>query len=509
MYWTSLPNEGASMFRLSPLALLVACVSDLQPVDMSQRLTLNSTGAVIEGEFVISHDLSNQEMDVLGIEQIDFNVAIGVGLYQAIDTVTLGALKRALDQRSRGDDFVEANRPIDSSATTNDPYRDYQWNFDLLNADKAWEYSTGSGITVAVLDTGVSFSGEDAPVKFLKGWDFADNDSNPNDLEGHGTHVAGTIAQATNNGRGVAGLAYGATILPVRVLGPGGGSTYDVANGITYAVDNGADVINMSLGSPYTTSVEDKAVQYAIDKGVIVVAASGNAGRSTIDYPAACNGVISVGAVGANSTVANYSNGGSGLDVVAPGGDMSYDRDGDGYADGILQETLGSYEFYEGTSMATPHVSALAALLLSAGATPDEVPGLITSTAKDLGSAGWNTWSGYGLIDPVAALEAVGTVPSPAPDEDRDVAPDTTAPVISGIGGERSGTSLTIWWDTDEPASSEIYFDGYGTFGDASVLVVDHELRFTIDSSESYEFEVISVDAAGNEGRSDTWVTRP
>ncbi|MBT3221666.1 MAG: S8 family serine peptidase, partial [Proteobacteria bacterium] len=192
-------------------------------------------------------------------------------------------------------------------------------------------------------------------------------------------------------------------------------------------------------------------------------------------------------------------------------GEMGFDRNGDGYGDGILQETLNSYEFYEGTSMATPHVAAVAALLLSAGATADEVPGLITSTAKDLGSSGWNTWSGYGLIDPVAALQAIGDAPSPAPeeDEDRDLAPDTTAPVISGVGGERNGTSLTIWWTTDEPASSEIYFDGYGNFGDSSTLLQDHELKFTIVSSETYEFELIAVDAAGNEGRSDRWVSQP
>ncbi|MBT3221670.1 MAG: hypothetical protein HN348_21540, partial [Proteobacteria bacterium] len=159
------------MLRLSPLALLVACVSDLQPVDMSERLSLNSSGAVIEGEFVISHDLTSQEMETLGIEQLDWNGAIDVGLYQALDTVSLSELKRALSQRSRGEDFVEANRPVET-ASINDPYRDYQWNFDLLDIETAWQYSTGSGVTVAVLDTGVDFSGEDAPVKFLKGWDF-------------------------------------------------------------------------------------------------------------------------------------------------------------------------------------------------------------------------------------------------------------------------------------------------------------------------------------------------
>ncbi len=495
---------------LATLALLVGCTSSQTT---GEQLLFDASGEVIEGQFVISHDLNDREMEHLGIEQLDYHSAIGAGLYEATaEGVSLSALRRALDQKSRGEGYVEANRPVHAMAV-DDPYRPYQWNLDMLDAEAAWTMGTGTGVVVAVLDTGVYTGGEDTPVRMLRGYDFADGDSNPHDDVGHGTHVAGTIAQATDNGRGVAGLAPDATILPVRVLGTYGGDAYSVASGITYAVDEGADVINMSLGGSYYTSVLEDAVDYATSRGVIVVAASGNEGSSSVGYPASFEGVIAVGAVGADATIAAYSNGGRGLDVVAPGGDMGADANGDGYADGILQETLEygrvGYQFYEGTSMAAPHVSAVAALLLSAGAEPSRVDDIILGTAKDMGGSGWDTWSGYGLIDPVAALGYVMGSGHEDPGHEYEAPADTTSPIISGVGGERSGASLTLWWSTDEPATSEIEFEGYGRFGDVDSLVTDHELRFTIDSSETYHFQLVAEDASGNVAVSDTWVTRP
>ncbi|MBN2799739.1 MAG: peptidase S8 [Deltaproteobacteria bacterium] len=504
------------------LALSLLACSTTERVAVPD-LEFQSAGEVIEGQFVIGLDLSEREQETLGVVRLRWNDAIHAGLYEAPAGVGVERIERALQQHTaRGGALVEANRPVRGLSTVNDPLHSYQWNFDMLGAEQIWDYATGRGVTVAVVDTGVSTRGKDTPVNLLQGRDFVDGDDAPEDEEGHGTHVAGTIAQATSNGIGVAGLAYDATILPVRVLGPHGGSTYDVADGITWAVDQGAEVINMSLGSSSYSSVLQDAVDYATERGVVVVAATGNDGEAAVNYPGALEGVIGVGAVGVNAVVAPYSNGGTGIDLVAPGGNMEVDADNSGYVDGILQEVDEAgevyYAFYQGTSMATPHVAASVALLLSAGVAPGEVEDLLIDTAKDLGDPGWSTWSGYGLIDPLKALrsldgEAVDDGQIAGDEqvvEDEPEAPaDTTAPVFSEVGGLRDGTSLTITWTTDEPASSEIEFEGYGRYGDPNEAVTHHELRFTVSESGEFTFQLISVDLEGNEGRSTRYISRP
>ncbi len=255
----------------------------------------------------------------------------------------------------------------------------------------------------------------------VDGWDFINSDAHPNDDNGHGTHVAGTIAQTTNNGLGVAGVAFGTTIMPVKVLNSAGtGSLDGVAAGIRYAVDNGADVISLSLGGPGSSALQS-AVAYAYNNGVVVCAASGNGGTDGIgdpacDYPAAYDAyVIAVGATQYNESRAPYSNYGSSLDMVAPGGNTGVDQNGDGYPDGVLQNTFGNttvnwaYYFYQGTSMATPHVSGVAALLLARDPTltPDEVRSALQSTADDLGSAGRDNTFGWGLVNAEAALRSI------------------------------------------------------------------------------------------------------
>ena len=464
---------------------------------------------MIDGEFIVRADLAADVLTDLHLEKVDYDQGLGAGLYRANGGTTLTAMKALFKQSLPFDVHVEHNRSI-AATSTNDPYRYIQWNLDMIRAEDAWTTSTGTGVIVAVIDSGVALYGEDAPINLVPGYDFVDNDSDPTDLNGHGTHVAGTIAQATDNGRGVAGVAPDATIMPIRVLDQyGSGSVYWSAKGIRHATDNGADVINLSLGSPYSSSVEQSAINHALNNSVVVVAASGNAGKSTLDYPAAYNGVISVGAVGGTGSVTNYSNGG--VDLVAPGGDVSRDATGDGYVDGILQETIqGSgttYQFLEGTSMATPHVAAAAALLLSAGADPWEVEGLLIDTADDMGAAGWDTWSGHGLIDPVEALAQLdGSAGGPTEPPANE---DTTAPTISNVAGSRSGNSMTISWTTDEPASSEIDFRDYGLFGDPDALVTNHELNFTIDPNATYHFTLFSEDASGNRGESGVWYMEP
>jgi len=345
--------------------------------------------------------------------------------------VTKGKVKDVIEKLKNDPDveYVEPNYVMTASYVPNDPYYSYQWHFPMIQMEQAWDVSTGLGVTVAVVDTGVAYETYGGFVRapdltgtiFVAGYDFVNNDAHPNDDEGHGTHVGGTIAQTTNNGMGVAGIAFNARIMPVKVLDYSG-SGYDswVADGIVWATDHGAVIINLSLGGPDYSRVLEDAVNYAYNHGVTVVAASGNDNAGSVSYPAAYSNAIAVGAVRYDETRAYYSNYGSELDFVAPGGDVRVDQNGDGYGDGVLQQTFASgnptsfaYYFYQGTSMAAPHVSGLAALLYATGyTTPSQIRQRIIDGAKDLGPPGWDTQYGYGLIQAYNSLPLQITVTS-------------------------------------------------------------------------------------------------
>ncbi|UCF36552.1 MAG: S8 family serine peptidase [Acidobacteriota bacterium] len=311
------------------------------------------------------------------------------------------------------------NRKAIAFATANDAfYQPYQWHLTAVQAEEAWDVTRGLGVTVAVLDTGLRLGGPDGVFSIVSPYDAVDGDSDPTDVDGHGTHVSGTIAQTTNNGIGVAGLAYEASIMPVKVLDDSGsGSFADISEGIYYAVANGASVINMSLGTNArfaltSDPVMDPALEHAYNSNVTVVCASGNDGsRNNVSYPAIHPLTIAVGATDYRNSVVRYSNRGQGLDLVAPGGDTSKDLNGDGYGDGVLQETFGGsppswgYYFYQGTSMASPHVAAAAALLYSYGVTSaEEVRTQLLESALDVGDAGVDSTSGHGLLQAHSAL---------------------------------------------------------------------------------------------------------
>jgi serine protease len=340
--------------------------------------------------------------------------------------ITTGAYEGDLDAllaTIRRHPKVEAAEPlmaVSASFVPNDPMYAQQWNLKQINMEKAWEVSTGKGVVVAVLDTGIAWENHDdftqvpdlSGAKFVKGWDFVNDDAHANDDHGHGTHVAGTIAQATDNGEGVAGVAFEATLMPVKVLDHfGSGNTADIADAIRWAADNGAKVINMSLGGGGRSDVMEKAVLYARNKGVVVVCAAGNGGRGVVEYPAAYPGSVAVAAVGPTGEKAPYSSWGKELDIAAPGGDKSK-----GEAAGVLQNTIDPqdvsrnvYASYQGTSMATPHVAGVAALLYAKGAkNPDMVEKALFASAKPPpGAKGWTDQFGHGLLDAKAALDAL------------------------------------------------------------------------------------------------------
>jgi len=330
-----------------------------------------------------------------------------------------------------------------------------------------------SGAVVAIIDTGIRVGSDLSGTSFVPGYDFVNNDNNPIDDNGHGTHVAGTVAQSTNNGIGVAGVAFCASLMPVKVLNAQGSGSYStIANGIYYAVDHGANIISMSLGGTYSSQTLQNAVAYAYNHGVTCIAAAGNNGKNGVSYPAAYDAyVIAVGATQYDKTRAPYSNYGSSLDVMAPGGNTNVDQNGDGYPDGVLQQTftmqgsnvLWGYYFYQGTSMATPHVSGVAALLYAKGVTsPDSIRNVIQSTAIDLGSPGWDMYYGYGLVNAYNALTYTsGNNPPTCTLTANPTSGDAPLTTTFSMSASDSDGTIIFWeLDVNNDGTAEYYGNG-------------------------------------------------
>jgi serine protease len=383
--------------------------------------------------------------------------------------------------------YAEPDRKFQALATPTDPLYSSQWHYfeakGGLNLPSAWDESTGSGIVVAVVDTGVR-PHVDLADNLLSGYDFITSTSSSNDGSGrdadpadpgdgcnggssswHGTHVAGTIAAVTNNGEGGAGVAYGAKILPVRVLGCGGGYFSDISDGVLWASGTAvggvsapsqpARVINMSLGgrSSCPTTMQN-AINQARANGAVIVVAAGNSNQdASLHAPANCAGVVTVAATGRTGARASYSNYGPRIDVSAPGGNMST-----GAANGVLStlndgyNTPGndSYSYYQGTSMAAPHVAGVAALMLARNPdlTPDEVEVLLKSTARALPVA-CSLGCGKGIVNAAAAVNAVfvgasaaSSVSEVEPNEGNATAQGLSSFPIKIDGTMGSGTDL-------------------------------------------------------------------
>jgi serine protease len=335
---------------------------------------------------------------------------------------------------------------------------DLQWHYPLINLPAAWDVTRGANVTVAVIDTGVLVNHPDLENQLLSGYDFISDPNNSLDGDGidpnpddpgdggsfarssfHGSHVAGTVAAATDNTIGVAGVAGDARVVPLRVCGFLGCSSFDIIEAVRFAagLPNGSgmmadppvDVINLSLGGGSPSGAEQAAFDAARTAGVVTVAAAGNESTTAPSYPAAYQNVISVSAVGIDRSLASYSNTGSTIDVAAPGGDFGPDTNADGFADLVLSTGADDssgliqfvYPFFAGTSMASPHVAGVIALMKSVNGalTPGQIDQMLASgvLTDDLGAAGRDNLFGHGLINAQKAVAAASNVPgAPPPD---------------------------------------------------------------------------------------------
>ncbi len=338
--------------------------------------------------------------------------------------------------------------------TPADPNFAFQYGLKNIRAPQGWNYSTGStSVTIAILDTGVELAHPDLASKIVPGYDFIDDDAIPQDdnLQSHGTHVAGIAAASSNNGIGVAGVSWGARIMPVKVLGQlGVGPLSGVAEGIIWATNQGAQVINLSLGSVNDSQALRDAVNYAHQRGVILVAAAGNS-AGTILYPALYPPVIAVGAVDSNDSHMPNSNTGEALDLMAPG--LL-----------IYSTTRNGYGYNSGTSMAAPHVSGLAAVLygIPGNGSSALVESQMKTSAKDLGAAGFDYEYGFGLIQMDSALKLISSLSSPNVGE-HEKTPSLFAmppvPTFAGISTYTPIPSATIVTSTAAPSEQPVYVE--------------------------------------------------
>jgi len=319
--------------------------------------------------------------------------------------------------------WVEPNGWVHiSGVVPNDPfYQAQQGHLRLIGLPEAWVLTTGDTRLIAVIDTGVDLDHPDLVAKIwisadeisdngvdddgngyvddVRGWDFVNQDAVPQDGHSHGSHVAGIAAAHTDNGEGIAGVAWRASILPLKVLDNQGNGTFaDVAEAVIYAADNGARILNLSLGGEEFSQTLEDAISYALSQGCLVVAAAGNSDTqpTPVEYPAALPGVLAVAATTDDNVPASFSNWGPEVDIAAPGVEI------------LSANRSGSYYFSSGTSMSTAHTSGLAALIwsLQPTLTPDQVAYIITRTARDIHAPGWDQRTGWGRIDAWAAIVA-------------------------------------------------------------------------------------------------------
>lgn len=513
-------------YSLVALSLLAGCA---QPVGQVAAPATGAAPAGLGGSSTLSNQINALKAGQYHLESAADDTSIVVrykdGHADKMEAfASKGRLKKHLELANT--DVIEANSAADRQAlldqlnhdpdvefaepdykmkaydiTPNDSKWSSQWDMKKIAMPTAWGTTKGtSSVKVAVVDTGANYNHSDLAGQIIKGHDFVNNDDDPMDDQGHGTHVSGTVAALMNNSLGVAGMAPGCKVLAVKVLGSdGSGDTSAIAQGIDYAVKQGAKVINMSLGGPQESAVLKTAVDNAVAHGVVVVVAAGNDGSTTKNYPAAYDNSLSVGASDQNDARAYFSTYGSTVDIAAPG--VS-----------ILSTTKdGQYGTEDGTSMASPHVAAAAALVFSLHpnwtvaqvrqaleSTGDAVSGFSGSSLKRLNVAKALAYGGGSTSPTPAPATTPAPTKTPAPSTG-----DTAAPTISHVGGAIGTTSAYVTWTTNEPADTQAEI---GTTSNPTsrtawqpAFTTSHKVTFSnLAKRSTYYFRLRSRDKAGN-----------
>lgn len=380
--------------------------------------------------------------------------------------------------------YVELDMAMAPAATVNDPSFSSSWALPKIQAPVAWDVTNGSGVTIAILDTGVDGTHPDLAANMVPGWNMYDNNADTSDVHGHGTSVSGTAAMAGNNGAGSAGVAWGARIMPVRVAAPDGYAfTSTIAQGVNWAADNGAKVVNISYGVSGSAAVQS-AAQYLRNKGGVVVVAGGNSG--VLEDTAANATLLSVSATDSNDARTSWSTYGNFIDLAAPGLSIYAPTRGGGYAN------------VSGTSFASPITAATVALMMSANSTlsPADIDNILKSTAVDLGTAGFDPYYGAGRIDAAKAVAAARNV----------MAADTQSPVIS-ITSPNGGKVVSIvpvdvtYSDNVGVTRAELYVNGIKVISD-DVTPFAFAWDTAAYADGAHTLSARAYDAAGNVGTS-------
>lgn len=406
-----------------------------------------------------------------------------------------------------GVESIDTERAASIEFTPDDTYfsSTYQWGAQKINAEEAWDFTLGDqSVVIAVLDTGIDYTHDDLTANMWRdgsgyyGYDFINDDNNPMDDNAHsydngvwkrntyiyhGTHVAGIAGAIIDNTMGVAGIAQ-AKLMAVKVMNESGeGTDVTVSRGIEYAVDNGADIVLMSLGVDSSTLSLGRAVDYARDNGVVMVAAAGNEGSSSVSYPAKYAEVIAVGASTRQDGRATFSNYGSALEIMAPGSQIYSTRTGD------------QYQYLSGTSTAAPFVAGVVALMLSVNPalTTGEIRSAINSTANDIGVSGKDLITGWGIVDAHAAILSVAGPSATIVDYPSYVDPNSTTTiswVVSGGNGLQINDTYLMW------GYSPTQLDNIS--GQASGFTTPHTFQATDILAPPYEDSVLYLQAVAN-----------
>ncbi len=386
------------------------------------------------------------------------NYIAGIGVYRLVGPEGLDVLA-AVEELIDSGMFaaVEPNFVAQIVAAPNDPGYGNQWSHSMVGSEQFWDRGiSASNLVAAVIDTGVDGSHTEFSGRMVAGYNFVAGDTNADDDHGHGTHVSGIISAAGNNGIGVAGAVWDAKIMPIKVMdSSGSGSYFNIAQGITFAADNSATVINMSLAGGGASTTLQSAVTYAWNRNVMVFAATGNSGKEELMYPAACDHAIGVGATDSSDTIASYSTTGAHVDLTAPGSGI------------ISTYPGGTYVTWSGTSMATPLAAGIGLMVQAAfpGIANDAAEQMIVDAAIDRGPAGRDNQHGQGRVDVtgiVAQIPGGSVSPPPTVSDLLATAPQITLQVMQSVGASSSSHQAVHSPDQTVDANTSTFWASAG-----------------------------------------------